>query len=58
LRFTFDQQIWITRDEQLLREVRGFEEAYIEQFGSAATLTQAQLMSGEWSDAFITTSGP
>lgn len=53
-RFTFDQEIWITKDERLLKEVQGFEEAYIEKFGSAATLAQAKVVAGEWSDAFIT----
>jgi hypothetical protein len=51
--FTFDQQIWITKDERVLQEVRPFEEAYIEAFGSAATLQQAELMAGAWNDAFI-----
>lgn len=54
LRFTFDQELWITRDEQVMREVKGFEDAYVDAFGSAVTLAQAKLMSGEWNDAFIT----
>lgn len=52
--FTFDQDIWITRDERLLKEIQPFEEAYAEAFGSAATLAQARLLAGEWSDAFTT----
>ncbi len=54
LRFTFDQEIWLTRDETLLREMRAAEDAYVEVFGTAATLAQAQVMGGEWNDAFIT----
>jgi hypothetical protein len=52
--FTFDQEIWITKDERLVKETREFEQAYAETFGSAASLSQAQLMAGEWNDAFIT----
>jgi len=52
--FTFDQEIWITKDERLVSEIRGFESAYFDQFGTAASLQQAQLMAGGWNDAFIT----
>lgn len=52
--FTFDQEIWITKDERLVKEIRTFEDAYFDQFGTAATLQQAQLMAGSWNDAFIT----
>jgi hypothetical protein len=54
LSFTFDQKIWMTKDERILKEVRPFDEAYAEAFGSAATLQQARLLAGEWNDAFIT----
>ncbi|MGV3721663.1 MAG: hypothetical protein ACO1SX_12195, partial [Actinomycetota bacterium] len=52
--FTFDQEIWITKDERLVKEIQGFESAYFDQFGTAASLQQAQLMAGGWNDAFIT----
>lgn len=52
--FTFDQEIWITKDPALLKEIHGFEDAYTEHFGSAATLAQARLLAGEWNDAFVT----
>jgi len=52
--FTFDQEIWITKDERLVKEIRTFEDAYFDQFGTAASLQQAQLMAGSWNDAFIT----
>jgi hypothetical protein len=52
--FTFDQQIWLTKDPAILKEVHGFEEPYAEKFGSTLSLTQARLLAGEWSDAFIT----
>lgn len=52
--FTFDQEIWITKDERLVKELHAFEDAYFDQFGTAATLQQAQTMAGSWNDAFIT----
>jgi hypothetical protein len=52
--FTFDQEIWITKDERLVKELHTFEDAYFDQFGTAATLQQAQTMAGSWNDAFIT----
>jgi hypothetical protein len=53
LNFTFDQELWVTKDERLLGEVRGFEDAYVDKFGTAISLTQAQLLAGAWNDAFI-----
>ncbi|MFN3652951.1 MAG: hypothetical protein ACK47B_25515 [Armatimonadota bacterium] len=53
LRFSFDQEVWLTKDERLLNEVRPFEEAYVEQFGTSLTLQQARVMAGEWNDAFV-----
>jgi len=53
LSFTFDQTAWITKDETLVAEMGAFEEAYVETFGSAASLQQAQLLAGSWNDAFI-----
>ena len=52
--FTFDQEIWITKDAAVMKEIRGFEDAYAEHFGSAATVSQARLLAGEWNDAFVT----
>jgi hypothetical protein len=52
--FSFDQELWITKDERLVKEIQGFESAYFDQFGTAASLQQAQLMAGGWNDAFIT----
>ncbi len=51
--FTFDQEVWLCRDEALLKEVRPFEEAYVEAFGTAMSLQQASVAGGEWGDAFI-----
>lgn len=53
LSFTFDQTVWITKDETLMSEMGAFEEAYVDVFGSAANLQQAQLLAGSWNDAFI-----
>lgn len=52
--FTFDQEVWLTKDERILREIEPFETAYVETFGSAISLQQAQVMASEWNDAFIT----
>ncbi len=52
--FTFDQEVWLTKDERILKEIEPFETAYVETFGSAISLQQAQVMAGEWNDAFIT----
>ncbi len=53
LSFTFDQTVWITKDETLMSEISAFEDAYFDAFGSAASLQQAQLLAGNWNDAFI-----
>jgi hypothetical protein len=51
--FTFDQQIWLTKDPQVMQELEAFEEAYVERFGTAASLQQVQLLAGPWNDSFI-----
>lgn len=51
--FTFDQEIWLTKDEALLRELEEFEAAYVERFGTAASLQQVQVLAGPWNDAFV-----
>lgn len=53
LSFTFDQTVWISKDEALTSQVGAFEDAYFDAFGSAASLQQAQLLAGSWNDAFI-----
>lgn len=51
--FTFDQEVWITRDPRLLQEVSKFEEAYVDGFGTALSLQEAEVVGGQWNDAFI-----
>ncbi len=53
LRFTFDQEVWITRDERLVNEIRAAEDAQVDVFGTAATLSQVEVMAGEWNDPFV-----
>lgn len=52
--FTFDQEIWLTKDPRVMSEIEPFETAYVETFGTALSLSQAQVTAGEWNDAFIT----
>jgi hypothetical protein len=52
--FTFDQEIWLTKEPAIVKEVQACDDAYADAFGSAVTLQQARVVASEWSDAFIT----
>jgi hypothetical protein len=53
LRFTFEQEVWLTRDERLVGELSRFEQAYTDEFGTALSVQQVEVLTGEWSDPFI-----